>query len=83
MNNTGFLKRAQKFRSNVANEDYFPILDSMHIVASKHHNNLPSNFELEKIYGFSSEDVEIVLSKLYPDRKYCCKLVRNQFFCSL
>lgn len=83
MEKIGFLKRAQKFRSNVANGKYFPILDSMHKVASKYQNNLPSSFELEGLYNFSNEDVQFVLSELYPDRKYSCKLIRDKFFCSI
>lgn len=83
MEKVGFLKRAQEFRSNVENGKYFPILDSMYKVASKYQNNLPFYFELEGLYNFSKEDVQFVLSKLYPDRKYSCELIRDKFFCSL
>lgn len=83
MEKTGFLKRAQEFRSHVENGKYFPILDSLYEIASKHQNNLPNLFTIEGLYNFSVEDVKFVLLQLYSDRKYTCILVQDKFFCSL
>lgn len=73
----GFLKRSQKFREDVTKGKYFPILDSLYYVSAKHHNNLPTLFSLEKVYGFSAEDVEYTLSVLYPERSYSCNCLAN------
>lgn len=55
MEKSSFFKRAQKFRSNVANGKYLPILDSLYDIASKYQNNLPHTFTLKGLYGFSTE----------------------------
>lgn len=74
---TGFLKRSQEFRNNEENGKYFFILDVLHDIASKHHNDLPSTFAIENISYFSASDVEYVLASLYPERKYFCNLTSN------
>lgn len=83
MEKTGFLKRAQKFRSQVENGKYFPILDSLYEIASQHQNNLPYLFTIEGLYNFSVEDVKSVLLQLYPNRNYTCILLKGKFFCSI
>ena len=81
MTDTGFFKLAQEFRSNVENETYFSILDSLHEIAAKHQNNLPYSFCIKSLYGFSKDDVSLVLSKLYSDRKYNCQPIKDDIFC--
>jgi len=71
-NNFGFLKRSQEFRKNITYGKYFPILDCLYSVSTKHHNNLPTLFSLNNLYGFSEEDVAFTLSILYPERSYSC-----------
>lgn len=78
---SGFLKLAQKFRSNVENGKYLPIVDSLYEISRKHQNNLPHSFSLDNLYSFSKEDIEYVLLKLYPYRNYTCKLINETFFC--
>lgn len=82
MKENGFLKRSQKFRSDVSNGKYFPILEKLHEIASKHQNNLPSSFSIDNLYGVSTEDVNYVFSSLYPERIYSCsKLNDSTIFC--
>ena len=79
---TGFLKRSQKFRSITENEKYFFILDKLHDIASKYHNDLPSTFAIASLPNTSVSSVEYVLDNLYPDRKYTCrKLSDNAIYC--
>ena len=79
---TGFLKRSQEFRSKVENEKYFFILDKLHDIASKYHNDLPSTFAIANIPNVSVSSVEHVLVSLYPNRKYTCrKLSDNAIYC--
>lgn len=79
---TGFLKRSQEFRNNGENGKYFFILDVLHNIASKYHNDLPSTFAIENISGSSIESVEYVLASLYPERKYFCNVTAsNTIYC--
>ena len=77
----GFLKLSQKFRENSENEKYFPILDKLDKIASKHHDKLPYSFSLERTCNITYEDVFYVLSELYPEKNYSCKMVKNDIFC--
>lgn len=74
---TGYLKRSQEFRSSVENEKYVFILNKLDDIASRYHNNLPSTFAIENLTDSSVPSVEYVLTGLYPDRKYYCKMLSN------
>lgn len=78
--NIGFLQRSQEFRKNAEDGKYFPILDCLYKI--RHQNDLPASFHLRNLYGFSDEDVEVVLSTLYPERIYACKRIKNDIFCA-
>lgn len=78
---TGFLKLSQKFRENVENGKYFPVLDKLNEIASRNHDNLPYSFSIKKAYNLTREDVDFVLFKLYPERNYSCKMVNDDIFC--
>lgn len=77
----GFLELSQKFRENEKNRRYFPVLDKLNEVASKHHDNLPYSFRLKKAYNLTYEDVFFVLSELYPERNYSCRMIKYDIFC--
>lgn len=81
MEQIGFLKLAQEFRSNVKYEEYFPILDRLEDIASDYQNNLPASFFIHNAYQFEAKKVELVLSKLYPMRNYHCSKVETGIFC--
>ena len=71
----GFLKRSQEFRQDMKNGEFFPLLDVLYRVSSKHHDNLPALFALSNMFEYSAEDVEYTLSILYPEKKYACNRV--------
>lgn len=71
----GFLKRSQEFRKDVKNGEYFPLLDVLYRVSTKHHDDLPTLFALSNVFEYSAEDVEHTLSILYPERNYACNRV--------
>lgn len=77
---TGFLKRTQNFRNDEKNERYFPILEALSEIASKHHNTLPTVFYIT-LLDFPAEDIEFVLKSLYPTSNYTCKQLNDCIFC--
>lgn len=77
----GYLKLAQRFRENVEHQRYFPILEHLESVALKHHDSLPSSFSISNLENLDVNDVEFVLSKLYPSKKFSCTKVGAAIFC--
>lgn len=77
----GFLKLYQEFRNDSScKKEYLSILDKLSEIALKHKNTLPYSFEVED-FPFDVKDLEEVLRKLYPNRRYSCHKTDQRVIC--